>query len=118
MKYLLLIHFDESWEKRPLAERLEIYKGQMDLAQELTQRGQYLGGNPLHPPSSATMVRVREGKRLLTDGPFVETREHLGGYMLIDVASVDEAIAIAAKGPVAQVGTVEVRAVRDGAPTS
>jgi len=118
VKYLLLIHFDESWEKRPLAERLEIYKGQMDLAQELTQRGQYLGGNPLHPPSSATMVRVREGKRLLTDGPFVETREHLGGYMLIDVASVDEAIAIAAKGPVAQVGTVEVRAVRDGAPTS
>ena len=117
MKYLLLIHFDESWEKRPLAERQQIYKGQMDLAQELTQRGQYLGGNPLQPASSATMVRVREGKRLLTDGPFVETREHLGGYMLIDVADLDDAIAIAARGPVAQVGTVEVRAVRDGAPT-
>jgi len=118
VKYLLLIYFDESWEKRPLFERQQIYLGQMDLAQELTQRGQYLGGNPLHPASSAMSVRVREGKRLLTDGPFAETREHLGGYMLIDVANLDEAIAIAARGPVAQVGTVEVRPVRDGAPTS
>ena len=118
MKYLLLIYFDESWEKRPLSERQQIYKGQMDLAQELTQRGQYLGGNPLQPTSSATSVRVRQGKRLLTDGPFAETSEHLGGYMLIDVPNLDEAIAIAAKGPVAQVGTVEVRPVREGAPTS
>ena len=117
MKYLLLIYFDDSWEKRPLAERQQIYAGQRDLAEELTARGQYLGGNPLHPTSSATSVRVREGKRLLTDGPFAETREQLGGYMLIDVANLDEALAIAARGPVARVGTVEVRPVREGPPT-
>src|SRR5258706_133640 len=79
--------------------------------------GRYLGGHPLHPPSTATSVRVRDGKRLLTDGPFAETREQLGGYMLIDVDNLDEAIAIAARGPVARVGTVEVRPVREGAPS-
>ena len=118
MKYLLLIYLDESWEKRPLAERQEVYTGQWDLSQELAARGQYLGGNPLHPATSATSVRVRNGKRLLTDGPFAETREQLGGYMLIDVANLDEAIAIAARGPVARVGTVEVRPVREGPPTA
>lgn len=118
MKYLLLIYFDESWAKRPLSERQQIYAGQGEVAQELTARGQYLGGNPLHPTWSATSVKVREGKRLLTDGPFAETREQLGGYMLIDVANLDEAIAIAARSPVARVGTVEVRPVREGPPTS
>jgi len=118
VKYLLLIYFDESWGKRPLAERQQVYMGQRDLAQELTARGQYLGGNPLHPAASSTSVRVREGKRLVTDGPFAETQEQLGGYMLIDVANLDEAIAIAARSPVAGVGTVEVRPVREGAPTS
>ncbi len=117
MKYLLLIYFDESWGKLGLAERQQIYLGQSELAQELTARGQYLGGNPLHPTSTATTVRVRDGKRLLTDGPFAETREQLGGYMLIDVENLDEAIAIAARGPVASVGSVEVRPVREGPPT-
>ena len=116
MKYLLMICFDESWEKLSLAERQEVYLGQMKVADELTAAGKYLGGNPLHPPSTATTVRVREGKRLLTDGPFAETREHLGGYMLIDVGDLDEAIAVAAKGPVARVGSVEVRPVREGPP--
>ena len=82
MKYLLLIYLDAAWDKRPVAERQQAYGGQMKLAEELTARGQYLGGNPLHPTSSATTVRVRDGQRLLTDGPFAETREHLGGYML------------------------------------
>lgn len=117
MKYLLLIYFDESWGKLSLAQRQQVYAGQTVLAQELTARGQYLGGHPLHPTSSATTVRVRDGKRLLTDGPFAETHEHLGGYMLIDVENLDEAIAIAARGPVASVGTVEVRPVREGPPT-
>jgi hypothetical protein len=66
--------------------------------------------------SSATTVRVRGGKTLTTDGPFAETREQLGGYMLIDVADLDEALAVAARGPVASVGTVEVRPVREGPP--
>jgi hypothetical protein len=116
VKYLLLIYFDESWGKLGLAERQRIYQGQLELSQELTERGQYLGGHPLHPASSATTVRVRDGKRLLTDGPFAETREHLGGYMLIDVENLDEALAIAGRGPVASVGSVEVRPVREGPP--
>jgi hypothetical protein len=117
MKYLLLIYFDEAWDKLPLTERQEIYRGQTQVADQLTAAGQYLGGHPLHPSSTATSVRVRDGKRLLTDGPFAETREQLGGYMLIDVDNLDEAIAVAARGPVARVGTVEVRPVREGAPS-
>ena len=118
MKYLLMIAFDETWDRLSLAERQEIYWGQMEVANELRAKGQYLGGNPLHPTTTATTVRVRDGKTLLTDGPFAETREHLGGYMLIDVDNLDDAIAIAARGPVARVGSVEVRPVRDGAPES
>lgn len=117
MKYMLLIYFDETWGELSVAERQEIYRGQMQLAEQLTSSGQYLGGNPLHPTSTATSVRVRGGKPILTDGPFAETREHLGGYMLIDVENLDEAIAIAARGPVARVGIVEVRPVREGPPT-
>ena len=118
MKYLLLIYFDDAWQKLSLAERRRIYQGQMDVASELTAKGQYLGGNPLEPAETATSVRVRDGKRLLIDGPFAETREQLGGYMLIDVDDLDEALAIAARGPVASVGTVEVRPVREGPPTA
>jgi hypothetical protein len=117
VKYLLLIYLDESWDKLSLATRQQIYQEQLQLAEELTASGQYLAGAPLQPPSTATSVRVRNGKRLMTDGPFAETREHLGGYMLIDVKDVDEAIAIAARGAVARVGTVEVRPVREGPPT-
>ena len=117
MKYMLLVYLDENWEKRPLAERQEIYLGQVKVTEELQARGQYLAGSPLHPPSTATSVRVRDGKRLLTDGPFAETREHLGGYMIIDVASRDEAVAFAAKGPLARAGTIEVRPIREGMPT-
>jgi len=118
VKYMLLVYLDENWEKRPLAERQEIYLGQVKVTEELQARGQYLAGSPLHPPSAATSVRVRDGKRLLTDGPFAETREHLGGYMIIDVANLDEALAFAAKGPLASAGTIEVRPMRDGAPTA
>ena len=115
MKYLLLVYLDESWEKRSLAERQECYWGQVKVAEELGD-GRYLGGNPLHPVSTATSVHVRDAKRLLTDGPFAETREQLGGYMLIDVDNLDDAIAFAARGPLARVGTIEVRPVREGPP--
>jgi hypothetical protein len=117
VKYMLLIYLDESWGKRPLTERQQIYWEQMKVTEELRGRGQYLGSSPLHPASTATSVRVRDGKRLLTDGPFAETREQLGGYMLIDVDNLDEAIAIAARGPLARVGTIEVRPVREGPPS-
>ena len=118
MKYMLLICRDEpTWDKLSVTERREIYEKTVELSEELSARGQYLGGFPLHPSSAATSVRVRDGKRLVTDGPFAETREQLGGYMLIDVKDLDEAIAIAARIPLARTSTVEVRPVREGAPT-
>ena len=117
MKYMLLVYLDKDWEKRPLTERREIFLGQTKVAEELQARGQYITGSPLQPPSTATTVRVRDGQRRFTDGPFAETREHLGGYMIIDVANLDEALAFAAKGPLAAAGSIEVRPMRDGAPT-
>jgi hypothetical protein len=117
MKYLLLIYLDEAYGNVSLAERQRVYADQVKVAEELTASGKYLGGAPLHPVATATTVRVREGKPLVTDGPFAETREHLGGYMLVDVADLDEAIAVAARSPVARVGTVEIRPVREGPPT-
>jgi hypothetical protein len=117
VKYMLLICRDEPvWDKLSVAERQRIYADTLKLSEELTARGQYLGGFPLHPSSSATSVRVRDDKRLVTDGPFAETREQLGGYMLIDVKDLDEAIGIAARIPLARTSTVEVRPVREGAP--
>ena len=118
MKYMLMICRDEPvWDKLSLSERQKIYADTVKLSEELTSRGQYLGGFPLHTSSSATSVRVRNGKPLVTDGPFAETREQLGGYMLIDVKDLDEAIAIAARVPLARTSTVEVRPVREGQPT-
>jgi len=117
MKYLLLICRDEPvWDKLSTSDRQQIYLDTVKLSEEIQARGQYFGGNPLHPSSAATSVRVRDGKRLVTDGPFAETREQLGGYMLIDVKNLDEAIAIAARIPLARTGVVEVRPVRDGLP--
>ena len=118
MKYMLLIYRDEpSWDKLGLAEQQKIYADTVELSKELTSRGQYLGGFPLHPSSSATSVRVRDGKRLVTDGPFAETREQLGGYKIIEVKDLDEAIAVAARIPLARTSTVEIRPVREGQPS-
>jgi hypothetical protein len=117
VKYMLLICKDEqAWDRLSVSERQQIYEETAKLTQELTSRGQYLSSSPLHPSSSATSVRVRDGKRLVTDGPFAETREQLGGYILIDVKDLDEAIAIAARVPLARTSTVEVRPVREGPP--
>ncbi len=112
MKYMLLIYLDE---RKPLSEteRQDCYAESTQLAQELHANGNYLGANPLHPTSMATSVRVRDGKRLVTDGPFAETREQLGGYFLIDANNLDEALGIAARIPMARKGTVEVRPVID-----
>jgi hypothetical protein len=117
MKYMLLITRNEAvWDNLTAAERQEIYHETLALSEELTGRGQYLGGHPLYASSSATSVRVRDGKRLVTDGPFAETREQLGGYMIIDVKNRDEAVEIAARIPLARTSTIEVRPVREGAP--
>ena len=115
---MLLICRDEpAWDKLGVTERQRIYSETRELSEELAARGQYLGGFPLHPSPSATSVRVRDGKRLVTDGPFAETREQLGGYMIVDVKDLDEAIGIAGRIPLARTSTVEIRPVREGAPS-
>jgi hypothetical protein len=118
MKYMLLICRDEEvWDQLTVSERQGIYAETLQLSEELASRGEYVAGHPLYPSSAATSVRVRDGKRLVTDGPFAETREQLGGYMIIDVGNLDDAIAVAARIPLASTSTVEIRPVRDGAPT-
>ena len=111
MKYMLLIYGDEKAIDE--AEREHCYVDSAQLARDLHANGKFLGCNPLHPVSTATSVRVRDGKPLVTDGPFAETREHLGGYFLIDAKDLDEAIGIAARIPGARVGTVEIRPVME-----
>jgi len=117
MKYMLLIYGDE--QALSETERQDCYVESTQLAHQLHSSGQYLAANPLHPTSMATSIRVRDGKRLVTDGPFAETREQLGGYFLIEAKNLDEALAIAAKIPMARKGTVEVRPVIEiaGLPT-
>jgi hypothetical protein len=111
MKYMLLIYVDEHAVSE--TEREACYVESTQLAHEIKSSGQYLAANPLHPTSLATSVRVRDGKRFVTDGPFAETHEHLGGYFLIDAKDLDEAIGIAARIPMARKGTVEIRPVVD-----
>lgn len=109
MKYLLLVYTDEkSWAED---EREHCYAESTELCQDLAARGQYLAANPLQPVATATSVRVRNGKRIVTDGPFAETREQLGGYFLVEASDLDEAVRIAARIPGARKGTIEVRPV-------
>ena len=118
MKYMLLIYLEE--QALSGTEREACYVESTQLAHEIKASGQYLAANPLHPTSVATSVRMRDGKRFVTDGPFAETREQLGGYFLIDAKHLDEAIDIAARIPMARKGTVEVRPVIEipGLPTA
>jgi hypothetical protein len=117
MKYMLLIYGDE--QALSEAERKDCYVESTQLAHDIHSKGQFLGANPLYPTAMATSVKVRDGKRLVTDGPFAETREQLGGYFLIEAKNLDEAIAVAARIPMARKGTVEVRPVIEipGLPT-
>jgi hypothetical protein len=117
MKYMLLVYMDENAMNQ--TEREVCYVESTQLCHDLTAKGQYLAASPLHPVATATSVRVRDGKRLVTDGPFAETREQLGGYYLINARDLDEAIAIAARIPPASKGTVEIRPVMEipGLPT-
>jgi len=109
MKYMLLIYSAEGAWTEP--EREACFKESAALCHDLQKDGNYLAAAPLLPVATATSVRVREGKRLVTDGPFAETREQLGGYFLIDAEDLDSAIAIAGRIPGARKGTVEVRPV-------
>ena len=111
MKYMLLIYMGEQAMNE--AEREHCYVESAQLARDLHEKRQYLAANPLHPVSTATSVQVRDGRPLVTDGPFAETREQLGGYFLIDAKDLDEAIGIAKRIPGARVGTVEIRPVME-----
>jgi hypothetical protein len=112
MKYMLLIHDEEARIARASeAERTAFMTEYRKLIDELKATGTYQMGSQLQPTSTATSVRLRDGKRTITDGPFAETREQLGGYFLVDVADLDEAIAIASRIPSVHFGTIEVRPV-------
>jgi hypothetical protein len=109
MKYMLLIYADEqAWTE---AEREQCYRESTQLAHQLQSKGQFLATAPLQPVSTATSVKVRDNKRLVTDGPFAETREQLGGFFLVDAKNLDEAMDIAGRLPAARKGTVEIRPV-------
>src|SRR5687767_2170836 len=112
MKYMILCYDDDAaWEKAGKPALEAAMQEAVQLTHELAAKGQYIMAAPLHPVDSATNVRIRDGKRLVTDGPFAETREVLGGFYLIDVDTIEEAIEVAARHPGARVGTVEVRPV-------
>jgi hypothetical protein len=109
MRYMLLIYADEqAWTEQV---RGECYEESTEVAHQLKAAGQYVAAAPLQPTATATSVRVRAGKRVVTDGPFAETREQLGGYFMIEVRNLDEAIEIAGRIPGARLGTVEIRPV-------
>ncbi len=112
MKYMLLIHhvddihIEEGLRQKLLGESVQF-------AHELHGKGQYIDAAPLHPSTETVSVTVRDGKRLVTDGPFAETREQIGGYFMVEAKSLEEAVEIAGRIPSATIGTVEVRPVRE-----
>jgi hypothetical protein len=112
MQYLLLIYENEkNWDGITQEQGASIMKEYRSFTESIAASGNYKGGNPLQPTKTATTVRVRNGKRETTDGPFAETREHLGGYYLVDASDLDEAIAMAERIPAARTGAIEVRPI-------
>lgn len=112
MRYLLLIYDDETgWDKLSEEEQKTILDEYWALDDALRESGNYLASEPLQPTPLSTTVRVRDDKTVITDGPFAETKEQLGGFYMVDARDVDEAIAIAARIPSARSGTIEVRPI-------
>src|SRR5581483_307513 len=109
MQYMLLIYLDEQGLSED--QRQKCYEESAQFAHQLNENGQYLAAAPLYPTATATSVRFRDGRRIVTDGPFAETREQLGGYFLIDAENLDVAIDIAGRIPAGRFGTVEIRPV-------
>jgi hypothetical protein len=113
MKYMLTIYDDQSqWATAAPGDVNTMMDGYRRFGEEVTRNGAYVAGEGLEPVSTATTVRVKNGERIVTDGPFAETKEQLGGFYLLDCKDLDEAIEYAAKIPGAQSGCVEVRPVR------
>jgi hypothetical protein len=112
MQYLLLIYDNEAdWNKVSETDRAAMYKEYGELTQSITQTGQFKAGHQLQPTSTATTVRVRDKKRVVTDGPFAETKEQLGGFYMIEAKNLDDAIAVAGRIPSASFGSIEVRPI-------
>jgi hypothetical protein len=112
MEYMLLIYENEAAGRaRSKAEQDEYFGAYMAFTDDVRKKGQLKGGQPLESVSTATTVRVKDGKTLRTDGPFAETREQLGGYYIVEAKDLDEAVAIAARIPGAKVGCIEVRPI-------
>lgn len=110
MQYLLLLYEDDAkFETMPEGEHKGLIAEYKALMKEMQDAGVFLAAGRLRPVTTATSVRVRGGKSMVTDGPFAETKEQLGGFILIEVADLDEALAWAARAPTARVGTIEVR---------
>ena len=107
MKYMLLVYMNE--QAMSDEERAHCYVESAQLTQDLNAKGQHVAAGPLHSVATATSVRVRDGKRIVTDGPFAETREQLGGYYVVEAKDLDEALDIAERIPPAKYGTIEVR---------
>lgn len=114
MKYLLLVHHnEEAFNKIPEGKRKEMLAESIQLCHQLDAKRQYVHASPLQPEATTTVVRVRNGKSVVTDGPFVETKEQLAGYFLIEAMDQEDAIRIAGLIPGARIGTVEVRPVKE-----
>ncbi len=112
MQYLLLIYEQEStWAAIPDAERQKIYADYGALIEDMKKAGNYIGGHQLQPVATASTVRVRNSKKAVTDGPFAETKEQLGGYFLVEAKDLDDALALAARVPSSKTGSIEVRPV-------
>ncbi len=110
MKFMLIVHHDEdAFEKIAKEKRQQMLAESVELTHQLQANGQYLSASPLHPAATAVIVRMREGTPLVTDGPFIETREQIAGYFLVNAKDINEAIGIATRVPGARIGTVEVR---------
>ncbi len=112
MKYLLLVHHnEEAFNKIPESNRKEMLAESIQLCHQLASKGEYIHASPLQPEATGTIVRVRDNKPMVTDGPFMETKEQLAGYFLVDAKDREEAIRVAERVPGARIGTVVVRPV-------
>jgi hypothetical protein len=118
MRYMLLIYMDEElWERMSAQEKGAIFQKAVEFSEGLRKSGLYQAGDPLHPTSTATTVRIKNGKTIITDGPFAETKDQLGGYSVVEAKDLDEALPIAARHPLLRAGlSIEVRPIRERPP--
>lgn len=117
MKYLCMISAEQVMETMPAADAEQHFQEYAEFTDDIRRSGHFLGANRLQPVTTATSVRVRNGRVHVTDGPFAETREQIGGYYVIEAADLNDAIQIAARIPGARYGTVEIRPIAEDAQT-